>query len=79
MALEAGTISGVLQDLPVNGYRTTQDDTVSVVETYTTGERYGFAVQEEGKESLLEAVNDALAALRDDGTYDEIFSAWFGE
>jgi len=78
IALEAGSIDGILQDLPVNGYRTTQDDTVSVVETYTTGEQYGFAVQEEGKEALLEAVNDALSAIRDNGTYDTIFARWFG-
>ena len=78
IALEAGTIDGILQDLPVNGYRTTQDDTVTVVETYTTGEQYGFAVQEEGKEALLDAVNDALGAIRDNGTYDDIFAKWFG-
>lgn len=78
IALEAGSIDGILQDLPVNGYRTTQDDTVSVVETYTTGEQYGFAVQEEGKEALLDAVNEALAAIRDNGTYDTIFATWFG-
>ena len=78
IALEAGNIDGILQDLPVNGYRTTQDDTVTVVETYTTGEQYGFAVQEEGKEALLDAVNDALGAIRDNGTYDDIFAKWFG-
>lgn len=78
IALEAGAIDGILQDLPVNGYRTTQDDSVSVIATYTTGEQYGFAVQEEGKEALLEAVNGALGTLRDNGTYDSIFATWFG-
>jgi len=78
LALEAGAISGILQDLPVNGYRSTKDDSVTVVATYTTGEQYGFAVQEEGKEALLEAVNDTLATLRDNGKYDEIHGKWFG-
>ena len=78
IALEAGSIDGILQDLPVNGYRSTQDSTVTVVETYTTGEQYGFAVKEEGKEALWEAVNDALATIKDNGTYDDIFAKWFG-
>lgn len=78
LALEAGAIDGVLQDLPVNGYRTVNDSSVAVVATYPTGEQYGFAVAEEGKEALLTAVNDALATLRDNGTYDTIFGKWFG-
>jgi polar amino acid transport system substrate-binding protein len=78
IALEAGSIDGILQDLPVNGYRSTQDSTVTVVETYTTGEQYGFAVEEEGKEALWEAVNDAIATIKDNGTYDDIFAKWFG-
>ncbi len=78
IALEAGSIDGILQDLPVNGYRSTQDSTVTVVETYTTGEQYGFAVKEEGKEALWEAVNEALATIKDNGTYDSIFAKWFG-
>ncbi len=78
IALEAGSIEGILQDLPVNGYRSTQDATVTVVETFTTGEQYGFAVQEEGKEALWEAVNEAIATIKDNGTYDSIFAKWFG-
>lgn len=78
LALEAGAIDGVLQDLPVNGYRAVGDDSVTVVATYPTGEQYGFAVAEEGKEDLLKSVNDALATLRDNGTYDSIYAKWFG-
>ncbi len=36
-----------------------------------------MAVAEEGAEELLTAVNESLAKLRDDGTYDQIFSDWF--
>jgi polar amino acid transport system substrate-binding protein len=78
VALEAGNIAGILQDLPVNGYRSTQDDTVAVVATYPTGEEYGFALPETGKDELLAGVNAALAAMHDNGTYDEIFATWFG-
>ena len=54
------------------------DDSVAVVATYPTGEQYGFAVAEEGKEDLLKSVNDALATLRENGTYDSIHAKWFG-
>lgn len=78
LALEAGDAAAVLQDLVVNQGRTLDDDSVEVVETYPTDEFYGFAVQEEGSEELLARVNEALAELEDNGTYDSIFEDWFG-
>lgn len=78
VALEAGDIQGILQDIVVNQGRALEDDTVEVVETYPTDEQYGFAVKEEGKEALLEAVNQALATLQDNGTYDQLYEEWFG-
>jgi len=48
-----------------------------VIESYETGEFYGFAVQEEGAEDLLAAVNESLAKLQDNGTYDDIYAEWF--
>lgn len=76
-ALEAGEIAAILQDLPVNAYRSTQDDTVTVIETYPTDEQYGFAVKK-GSTDLLEFVNAGLATLRDNGTFDEIYGTYFG-
>lgn len=78
VALEAGDIDGILQDLPVNADRAKKDATVEVVEIYETDENYGFAVQEEGKEKLLEAINNALKTLKDNGKYDEIYNKYFG-
>ena len=78
VALEAGSIDGILQDKPVNENRAEGDDTLEVAQTYKTDENYGFATQEEGKEALLDAVNDALAELKSEGTFDEIFDKWFG-
>lgn len=76
-AIAGGDIDAILQDLPVNAYRATQDDTVTVVETYDTGEEYGFAVAQ-GNEEVLQFVDDGLAALRDDGTFDTIYEEYFG-
>lgn len=77
LAIEAGDIQGILQDLPVNAERLVGDDTLTIVETYPTEEKYGLAVKEEGKEALLEAVNEALATIKDNGTYDDIYDKWF--
>lgn len=77
VALEAGDIEGILQDEPVNQDRANQDSTVEVVQTYDTGEHYGFATQETGKEELLKQVNDALKTIKDNGTYDTIYKKWF--
>lgn len=76
-ALAAGTIDGVLQDIVVNEGQALSDGTVEVVETFPTGEEYGFATKEEGAEDILDAVNKALKNLRDDGTYDNIYDDWF--
>ena len=77
LALEAGDVDGVITDLVGNqGY---VDDTggAMVIESYATDEFYGFAVQEEGAEDLLAAVNESLAKLQGNGTYDAIYAEWF--
>lgn len=78
-ALISGDISAALQDFPVNGYRAATDPEQFVVtETFPTGEQYGFAVSQDNN-ALLEALDEALATIRDNGTYDSIFATWFGE
>jgi len=67
----------VLQDIVVNGEAALTDDGLTIAEIYPTEEFYGLAVQEEGKEDLLAAVNASLAKLRDDGTYDSIVDDFF--
>ena len=76
-SLESNGVAAVLQDLPVN-LQHTEDSEFMIVEEYATDEQYGFAVKEEGNEDLLAAINDSLAGLRDDGTYDEIYEKYFG-
>ncbi len=76
-ALQSNQIDAVLQDLPVNAEYARENDGVTVVETYDTGESYGFAVAEEGSDDLLAALNEALQTVRDSGTYDELFDKYF--
>lgn len=78
LALQAGDVDGVITDLVGNqGYADDNAGVGMVTETWATDEEYGLAVQEEGSEALLEAINASLKKLRDDGTYDDIFGDWF--
>jgi polar amino acid transport system substrate-binding protein len=76
-AIQAGQIDAILQDLPVNLEHERADSTYTIVEEYETDESYGFAFAKGEKTELLEAVNDALAELREDGTYQEIYDSYF--
>jgi ABC-type amino acid transport substrate-binding protein len=67
----------VLFDLVSQQDVANNDDTVVIVETYDTGEEYGLATQD--TPNLLAAINESLAGLREDGTYDEILNNWFPE
>lgn len=75
-ALQAGNIDAILQDLPVNAEIAKNNDGFTIVETFPTGEQYGFAVAE-GNTDLRDAFNAVLAELREDGTYDAIFAEYF--
>jgi polar amino acid transport system substrate-binding protein len=76
-ALVAGEVVGVLQDIvPNQDYADNNDDAV-IAATFDTDEEYGFVVKEEGAEDLLDAVNDALKVVQDNGTYDDIYDDWF--
>jgi polar amino acid transport system substrate-binding protein len=77
-AIDGDAIDAILQDLPVNAWRATQEGTLEVVESYSTGEQYGFAVAQANDE-VLELVNTGLEQVREDGTFDEIYAEYFGE
>ena len=77
-ALKAGQVDALLQDYPVN--YTHQEDArqpgkYTVVETYPTKEEYGLATKL-GKTKLIDAVNEQLTTLHDNGTYDELYKKW---
>jgi polar amino acid transport system substrate-binding protein len=78
VALDSGQIDAVLQDLPVNAERARDADELEVVEEFDTDESYGFALEQDRGDDLLQVINDGLAQVRDDGTYDELYDAYFG-
>jgi len=75
-ALQAGQVNAVIIDLPAAQDAARQTEGLEVATAIETGEQYGIAFQEDA-DALREAANDALAELKRDGTYEEIYRQWF--
>ncbi len=75
-AIQANQVDALLQDFPVN-LEHTRDGEYEIVEQFETDEQYGFALEKDQSDKLLEAVNGALQEMRDDGTYQEIYDEYF--
>jgi ABC-type amino acid transport substrate-binding protein len=74
--LEAGNVDAVLNDEPSSAEEVKTRPGLEVVESIDTNENYGFAFSKENPDLTL-AVNDALQAVIDAGTYEEIFKKYF--
>lgn len=79
MALIGGSVDAVFYDAPNVGYfsQTKGEGRSKVVGPLYEGQQYGIAFPEGS--DRVEAVNKALAAMKEDGTYDEIHAKWFGK
>ncbi|MDF1543372.1 MAG: basic amino acid ABC transporter substrate-binding protein [Anaerosomatales bacterium] len=78
-ALQADEVQGVVNDLPISADIVLDESReLKIVEELITNEQYGFAFNQDNP-GLRDAVNSALAELRADGTYDDIYRKWFGE
>ena len=49
---------------------------LKMVEAIPTGEQYGIAFPKDS--DLVEPVNETLAEIKADGTYEEIYERWIG-
>ena len=76
-ALEAEVIDGVVYDLPDAQEKTDESGgELELAEVIPTGEQYGIAFPEESP--LVGPVNEALAEIKRDGTYEELYEKWIG-
>ncbi|MEX0604955.1 MAG: transporter substrate-binding domain-containing protein [Marinobacter sp.] len=78
MALMQGSVDAVFYDAPNVGYfaRTKGEGQVETVGELYEGQQYGIALKN-GSE-WVDEVNEALASMKDDGTYETIYEKWFG-
>ena len=74
-----GSVDAVFYDAPNVGFFANMRGMgrVKVVGPLYEGQQYGIAFPKGS--DRVEAVNEALAAMREDGTYDEIHAEWFGK
>jgi polar amino acid transport system substrate-binding protein len=76
-ALQAGSVSAVVNDLPVTAEIIKEGPTRGfvILESVPTGEQYGIGVAKDHP-ALLAAINSALAKIKADGTLQQIYSKW---
>jgi polar amino acid transport system substrate-binding protein len=77
-AFEAASIEAVVFDAPILSYYATHEgrDTASLAGSIFLRENYGIVFPTGSP--LVEDVNQALLALREDGSYAAIYKKWFG-
>ncbi|MGE9744626.1 basic amino acid ABC transporter substrate-binding protein [Bdellovibrio bacteriovorus] len=75
-----GGVDAVVADNGVinNFFANNPKDFKVLSDTTFSKEQYGIAVKK-GNTDLLKKINDGLAAIKADGTYDSIFKKYFGE
>lgn len=76
LALEAGRVKGVVNDLPVSREAVKDKTDLKVVQQIETGEQYAFAFAKDAT-AIRDAVNAELDNIFQDGTYARIFKKFF--
>ena len=79
--LESGGVAAVVGDNGVVDHYLKNNSTTQlrlVADDTAVPEQYGIVVRK-GNTELLNKVNPGLQAIRADGTYDKIYTQWFGD
>ena len=78
-ALAAGDVDAAVMDSPTAAeiVKANPELRLKLLPGVYTDENYGIAVSKD-KPELLKAINEGLAAVKADGTYDQIYDKWFG-
>lgn len=80
--LESGGVDAVVGDSSVVNYYVAQNSNAklnTVVDPSFIQENYGFILKKGRNDGLREAINQGLAQIKSDGTYEKIHMQWFGE
>ncbi|WP_282945277.1 transporter substrate-binding domain-containing protein [Cellulomonas endometrii] len=74
-ALKTGQVDAAVNDIAVLGPFVSEGFEIGA--NFSTGEQYGLGVKK-GNTALLDAVNATLERIREDGTYDELYTQHIG-
>jgi polar amino acid transport system substrate-binding protein len=75
-ALRAGQVDAVIVDSPVAEDQVEKQGGVEIAEDIVTRELYGFSFAPDN-DALREAVNEAIAKLKEDGTITKLYDKYF--
>ncbi|HJQ29437.1 MAG TPA: basic amino acid ABC transporter substrate-binding protein [Rubrobacter sp.] len=76
-ALRGGKVDGVIYDLSAAHREVVKSGgAIRYVESVSTGEQYGIAFPKDSP--LVDPVNEALAKIKADGTYERLYKKWIG-
>ncbi|MUK90768.1 transporter substrate-binding domain-containing protein [Ornithinibacillus sp. L9] len=75
-----GSADALIEDYPVISYAIAQSNLdLEVVGDRLNGDHYGIAVLKGEYDELLAKINDGLANLKENGTYDDIISTYLSD
>lgn len=77
-AFEAGDVDALVFDAPILAYYATHRGRGKAATTGSVFLRENYGIAFPTGSARVEEVNQALLALREDGTYDQIYRKWFG-
>jgi polar amino acid transport system substrate-binding protein len=72
----AGRIGGAVGDVTGFVFATADMPNLTIAEVIPTGDRYGMMLPQNSP--LLEPINDAISAMKEDGTMAAIYERWLG-
>ena len=79
VALKAGTIDAVIIDYaPAQAFAAAAGSGLKVAGLIVTNELYAFAVPLGDPDKILPVINQLLAKIKANGTYDQLITKWFG-
>lgn len=78
-ALEAKKVEAIVVDTPVALYYVKHNDKLKIVGEPKVSKTGLVLAVKKGNTELQKELNDALAAVKADGTYDKIYAEWFGK
>lgn len=72
--LESGNVDAIVIDIPV-GRNFAGSRSVTIAFTIETGEQFGMGMRQD--DDRIADINEALAEIREDGSYDDLVEEWF--
>ncbi|MGN0909762.1 MAG: basic amino acid ABC transporter substrate-binding protein [Succinivibrio sp.] len=80
MELKNGGCDAAINDYPVHAFfmETSKPEGLTLLPDRLTSEQYGIMLSKQ-KPEIAKMINDGLAKIKQDGSFDKIYRKWFGD